>query len=64
MSDAGHDAEALRLDIDLAFFVLVGTDFVAAGVISAEEVFAIPSVFDGGFFDLLFLFEDGLCFII
>ena len=43
-ADAGHGAEALRLDEYLAFFVFMGADLVAVEVIGTEIPLSIPSV--------------------
>ena len=43
-ADAGHDAEALRLDQDLALVVLVAADHVAVVVVRAQEPLAVPAV--------------------
>jgi hypothetical protein len=45
VADARHDAEALRLDEDLAFGAFFGTDLVAIAIVSAEEPRTIPAGF-------------------
>ena len=42
--DAGHDADALRLDEDLAFVVLGRADRLAEVVVGAPEPVTVPSV--------------------
>ena len=44
LADACKNAEALGLDIDLTFFALVRTDFVAVCVVSADEPLSVPAV--------------------
>ena len=43
-SYAGHSAETLRLDENLAFLVFMGTNLVAVEVIGTEIPLSIPSV--------------------
>ena len=45
-ADAGHHAEALRLDEDLAVLVLVAADLVAERVVGAQEPLAVPAVLE------------------
>ena len=43
-ADACQDAEALGLDVDLALFALVGSDFITVCVIGADEPLSVPAV--------------------
>ncbi len=44
-ADAGHDAKALRLDVDLALLTGFAAHGPAEGVVGAQEPGAVPSVF-------------------
>ncbi len=48
LADAGHDAEALGLDVDLAVLALVGADLLGVRVVGAEEPFSVPAVREDG----------------
>jgi hypothetical protein len=54
VADARHDAEALRLDEDLAFFAFFGADLVAIAIVSAQGTKSHPSrTFRWRFFNFL-----------
>ena len=42
---AGQRKESLRFDVDLSFFAFCGADFLGICIVSTEEPFSVPAVF-------------------
>ncbi len=62
-ADAGHDAETLRLDIDLTFFVQVASYRTFERVVGSQEPFAVPAVLKHCIFHVVDRPEDFVCLI-
>ena len=57
---AGHDDEALRLDVDLALFAFIGADLLAERVVRAQEPCPVPAMGEDGVLHRGLVTGDGL----
>ena len=63
-TDAGHDADALGFDEDLALLAHLGADGLAKIIIGAHEPFAVPAVLIDDFFHFGGLGQTALGFLV
>ena len=61
-ADAGKYAEALRLNVDLSFLALLGTNLVAVSIICSDKPLAVPTCCGSCVVNLLNFFSCSLSF--